>query len=303
MQIEISAVPIDNLFKQEGIELAEVIEDYGLKADDKGLFYQILAATTEALASIYKGVNIDAFDNEFLQLAKQNDFQTHEDATIQISCVLYSNPGVWGFFGGHGREQAAPMGFFAGTTGSELFGTEEQYYADDYRIFVCTDESQLRSSIKETRDLSGTAFNSQRVSRQVYEFLYTLTHEFSHALEFIEHTAGMSPLEASYVAEDLEIPFQAASFGAHREFGKGRLCALSIDELDDMMDEDDWLVENTDNMEERIEEKGRELFHQAMAHSPALKKLVDQYIDQWVSEYFPTEPASKTQRKPSALGM
>lgn len=303
MRIEVSSIPIDSLFNQKGEDLDEVIEDYGLKADDKNLFYQILIAMTGALASMYKGVEIDAFDNEFLELAKQNEFQTHEDATVQIACVLYSNPGICAFFGVPSREQAAPMGFFASTKGWELFGTEEQYYADDYKIFVCTDESPLKSSIEETRDLSGSAFNAQRVSRQVYEFLYTLTHEFSHALEFIEHTAGMSPLEASYVAEDLEIPFQAASFGAHREFGKGRLCALSIDELDDMMDEDDWLVENTDNMEERIEEKGRELFHQAMAHSPALKKLVDQYIDQWVSEYFPTEPASKTQRKPSALGM
>lgn len=303
MRIEVSSIPIDSLFNQKGDDLDEVIEDYGLKADDKNLFYQILIATTGALASMYKGVEIDAFDNEFLQLAKQNDFQTHENSAVPIACVLYSNPGICAFFGVPGREQIAPMGFFACTTGWELFGSDEQYYADDYKIFVCTDESQLKSSIEETRELSGPAFDAQRVSRQVYEFLYTLTHEFSHALEFIEHTAGMSPLEASYVAEDLEIPFQTASFGASREFGKGRLCALSIDELDDMMDEDDWLVENTDNMEERIEEKGRELFHRAMVHSPELKKLVDQYIDQWVFEYFPTEPVSKTQRKPSAPGL
>mgnify|MGYP006140307041 CR=1 FL=1 len=303
MQIEISTVPIDDLFKQKGEDLAEVIEENGLKTDEKSLFYRIVTATTDALGSLYKGVNIDAFDNEFLQLAKQNDFQTHEDATIPITCVLYSDPGICAFFGVPSTKHVAPMGFFACSTGWELFGTEEQYYADDYKIFVCTDESPLKSSIEETRELSKSAFDTQKVARQVFDFLYTLTHEFSHALEFIEHTAGMSPLEASYVAEDLEIPFQAASFGAHREFGTGRLCALSIDELDDMMDEDDWLVENTDNMEERIEEKGRELFHRAMAHSPALKNLVDQYIDQWVSEYLPTEPVSKTQRKPSALGL
>ena len=295
MKITFKTVAIDELFNKEDGDIEETIEEFGLDETSNPLLLEIFKEMASGINKQFDGIEVAPFENEFLDAARSVEYPLAPNREVEVQIVLYSNPEVASFFGNWGS-QNKPLGFHASSSGWELFRGEEIFDNAAHQVFICTDDAPLDQAIEEMIEDRKGNFDRFIIRRDCTNFLITLTHEVCHAIEFIEHGAGLTPQECREVADDAEIPYVSVYHGA-REDGTGREGSIPLSDLDDS-DEEEWEDLNTEILEDRIEEKGVMMFCDLVDANPRLKALIEQLTDEKTLKFMPQVASG---RKPSSM--
>lgn len=187
-------------------------------------------------------------ENQYKENYKEIDFP--EEVTIKI--LLIDNNKIFNHFFEESIAEKT-FGLFNISNGDGVFG--ESYLADEFIVLVNASLNDFNKFYIENKNY----FSNKE--EYLNKYLVTLTHEVHHALEFIENSGGLTPLEVENFFD--EGIFDYDNYSCQTGYG----LPAYFEEYEDITDEDE-IYELT---ELRVENKGRELLKE-IEISPNLLK-------------------------------
>ena len=177
-------------------------------------------------------------------------------------------------------EDSEMLGFFAVSAGPF---DPERYFSNCFRVVVACDEAHYRQFVEEERAQELDPGTSSHDLEYLKAYLVTVTHEISHAVEFIQHGGGFTPHEVMNLCDEGAFEFSvsdvATGLYARKELAKY------------VFPEDDQEIIQI--MEDRVEEKGKALLRWA------LPKIKLETIEACLETYAPAKKKASFRKNAS----
>lgn len=240
---------IDIKFNIDGLTTGDRRLDFG-KENEISKFYRNLVCRLNDL-------NIQLPQN---LKEKYSDIDFPDSVDIRI--LMVDNNEIFHYYFQDANEKTT-LGFFNLTNSKNILG--DTAIANDFTIVIEADMNNFnRIHNKYAESLSVTK------EEMLSLYLITLTHEISHALEFIENSGGLTPFKVESLFEkDLfehDVDRCSTGFG-HLKYQN--------DYLGVEQDNDDLITNIT---EDRVENKGRKLYDKLNISTAELSNVLSEPI-------------------------
>lgn len=155
------------------------------------------------------------------------------------------------------------FGCFCLTEGDSKFGKKE--YAKDFNTIVLIDVKTYKDIFKMYKERNKSLDDKSLQISYLNSYLNTLTHEVSHAIEFIENSGGLTPYQINQMYNNKESKVSVEKCATGYGFEKYKDDFLTAKNKNDVYD----------LMEDRVEKKGRELLVSLPINPTLIEKTIN----------------------------
>lgn len=223
---------IDIQFSIDGLKTGDSRYDFGVE-NDISKFYRVMVDRLNAL-------------NVHLPQQMKDRYPAIEfPSMVDVKILMVDNKALFHeYFDADAQKM---LGFFNLTNSKEILGKTE--IPNDFIVVIEADlnyfnhiHEKYSKSLKVTKD------------EMLSLYCITLTHEITHALEFIENSGGLTPLQVERLFKENLFEYDVDKCSTGYGYPHYQKDYIGIDEKDD-----DTIYAI---MEDRVEAKGRKLYHQ-----------------------------------------
>jgi hypothetical protein len=228
----------------------------GLTTGDKRLDF----GSENEISTLYRLLveRLNDLNIQIPQNVKENYPNIDFPTSVDIKILMVDNNEIFkDYFDNDSAKKT--LGFFNLINSKNILGATET--PDEFIVVIEADINNFNRIYNDYAKILNIT-KEDMLSR----YLVTLTHEISHAVEFIENSGGLTPFVVEELFEkdlfEYEVDTCATGYGVSKYH----------QDYDGVKKEDDAQI--TDIMEDRVELKGRKLYHQLNISSAELSNVL-----------------------------